>query len=359
MKQLQQELIRAGQFIPGVALEDANDLARTARISASSELKLSSLAPSGETLPLTFSWAMMLPVQPGPMPAVEFLLDASASTTLRAELRVSSKRDNHTPDVTLATQEIQLRPGSHIKLPLLFHQLMDVPRYAFVCLMANPAVSVHLSNQRVTGVLSMAQKFIPAMAKSPRQEPPPDSGIESFEFWLPQRRPAGKNFAMKIAPPLEVFGAANLTNGFARPTNQPNAWVADFAHDQPVLTLAWDKPQTIARIELSFDTDFDHPMESALMGHPERVMPFCVHQVAVAVPAKVLAMAGHANGNGGNCAQSSDTERLALEISDNHHSRQANRLETPVTTERLEIRLVAPDGNIPAALLEVRCYSKV
>ena len=352
MKQLQRELIRVGQYIPGVVLEDTNDLARTAKISASSELKLSSLAPSGETIPLTYSWAMMIPVQPGSMPSVEFLLDASASTTLRAELRVSCKPENHTPDVTLATLEIQLKAGSRIKLPLHFSHQTDVPRYAFVCLMANPAVSVHVSDQRVTGVLSVAQKFIPAMAKSPRQEPPPDSGIESFEFWLPQRRPAGKNLAMKIDPPLEVFSVDNLTNGVARPTSQPNAWVADFAHEQPTLRLAWDQPQTIARIELSFDTDFDHPMESVLMGHPERVMPFCVRELVVAQGVRVPATAGgHSPGNG------SDTERIVCEVSGNHQSRQSIRLRQPLRTDFLEVRFVAPSPNVPAALFEVHCYS--
>ena len=356
MKELQRELLRIGQYIPGVALEVENDLARTAEIFATSELKLSELAPSGETMPLDASWAMMLPVKPGVMPSVEFLLDVSAPTTLRAELRVSNQPDNHTPDVTLATQEIELETGTRIKLPLKFDAKIHAPRFAFVCLMANPDVTVHLSDQRVTGVLAVTQKFNRAVAKSPRQEPPPGSGIDSFEFWIPQRRPAGKNLALKISPPLEVFGAQNLTNGFARPTNQPNAWVADFAHEQPVLRLAWDKPQTIRRIELSFDSDFDHPMESVLMGHPERVMPFCVREVTVAVPAKVPVLAGRHNGNG---SSSSDTERLIFQITENHQSRQVISLKTPFTADALELRFVAPGANVPAALFEVRCFSDI
>jgi hypothetical protein len=332
---LQRGLLRAGQYIPGVVLEDATDLAHTAKVSASSALKLSRLAPNGETLPLDFSWAMMLPVQPGAMPAVEYLLDASAPTTLRAELRVSSKPENHTPDVTLATQEIQLQAGARIKLPLRFNQQIDAPRYAFVCLMANPAVAVHLSDQRVTGVLAVTQKFNRAVAKTPSQEPPPGSGLESFEFWLPQRRPDGKNLALKMEPPLAVFGAENLRNGLARPTCQPNAWVADWADDQPVLRLAWNAPQTIARIELCFDTDFDHPLESVLLGHPERVMPFCVADVEVATST-------------GNVAR----------LTGNHHTRRTLAIKPPVTTDHLELRLVAPCSNVPAALLAVQCYGQ-
>jgi len=355
IQELQRKLLRIGQYIPGVALEDENDLARSAEISASSELKLSQLAPSGETMPLDAAWAMLLPVQPGALPAVEFLLDVNAPTTLRAELRVSSQPDNHTPDVTLATQEIKLKAGPRIKVPLQFDATIDLPRYAFVCLMANQEVSVHLSEQRVTGVMAVTQKFNRAVAKSPRQEPPAGSGIDSFEFWIPQRRPAGKNLAIKIEPPLEVFGAQNLTNGFARPTNQPNAWVADFAQEQPVIRLAWDKPQTIARLELSFDSDFDHPMESVLMGHPERVMPFCVREVAVGISAKVRELAGHSHGSRAN---SSDTERLIFQMVENHQSRQIIRLKTPITTDALELRLVAPHTHVPAALFDVRCFAE-
>jgi hypothetical protein len=159
---------------------------------------------------------------------------------------------------------------------------------------------------------------------------------------------------MKVSPPLEAFSAQNLTNGFARPTNQPNAWVADFAHEQPVIRLSWDKPQTIARIELSFDTDFDHPMESVLMGHPERVMPFCVREVIVAQTQRVPVAAG---GHVGNSKNGSDTERLVGEVTDNHQSRRVIRLSQPVTTDSLEIRLVAPSANVPAALFEVRCFA--
>ena len=352
MAELHRGLLRAGQYIPGVALHDPADLACTAEVTATSELKLAGFAPCGETLPLTSAWAMMLPLPAGPMPTLEFLLDVAEATTLRAELRTSSKPENHTPDVTLATREMKLDAGARVKLPLHFDATLDVARYGFVCLMPNPDVAVHLSDRRVTGVLSVTQKFNRAVAKSPRQEPPPGSGMDSFEFWLPQRRPAGKNLALKIEPPLAVFGVENVTNGVARPTNQPNAWVADFAHEQPTLRLTWDQPQTIARVELSFDTDFDHPMESVLMGHPERVMSFCVREVCVAQGVRVPVLAGGVGEESG-C----DSVAALAELSQNHQTRRTLRFREPVVTDCLEIRLRAPHPDIPAALFEVRCYA--
>ena len=47
-----------------------------------------------------------------------------------------------------------------------------------------------------------------------------------------------------------------------------------------------------------------------------------------------------------------------FEISENHQSRQVIRLKTPVTTDALELRLVAPGANVPAALFEVRCFGE-
>ncbi|HWH70328.1 MAG TPA: FAD-dependent oxidoreductase, partial [Candidatus Sulfotelmatobacter sp.] len=276
---LQRELLKSGQYIPGVALKDAEDLARQARLSASSELKLGEIKPSGQTLPLTDSWAMMLPLQPGVAPQFELILDVEVATTLRAELRISSKLENHTPDETLAALDLKLVPGQRQKVALQFDATIDEARYGFVCLMTNPDVSVWLSDQRLTGVLALTHRAHRAVAKSARQEPPPGSGLPSLEFWIPQRRPAGKNFALRVEPPLAVFGPANLINGVGRPTRQPNAWVAAFEDANPTVTVSWTEPQTLSRVELVFDTDYDHPMESVLMGHPERAMPFCVPQV--------------------------------------------------------------------------------
>ncbi len=332
---LQRELQRGGQYIPGVGLSDSDDLARNAKLTASSELRLAALRPDGTKLQLAQSWAMMIPVNSGSMPRSGLTVDVAEPTELQAELRVSSRPDNYTPDVTLARLTLPLPAGAGQRVELHFDAVIDQPRYAFVCLLKNKAVSVALSAQRVTGVLAVCHKDNKAVAKSSTQTPPPDIGFETFEFWTPQRRPGGKNFALTLDPPLELFRAANLTNGFARPTNQPNAWVAAWTDDRPTLKLAWPSPQRVARIELGFDTDFDHPLESVLMGHPERVMPFCVQEFEIR----------------------DRTGRLLFRCEDNHQTRCTIHLEPPVTTDQITIVLTSPSEQVPAALFEVRCYS--
>ncbi len=354
MAELRSRLIRSGQFIPGATHEDSADLAPSAVITASSELPLANLPPCGETLSLTESWAVMLPVTSGPMPKTTFLIDASENTTLVAELRISEKPDNHTPDVTLRSIEIPLAAGKQQSVELDFETAIEGTRFAFVCLLRNEALAVHLSDRRVSGVLALCQAGNKAVAKSNIQSPPPGIGIDTFEFWTPKRRPLGKNPALRISPPIRGFNAANLTNGFSRPTRASNAWVADFAHEQPVVRLQWDTPQTIATVELDFDTDFDHPMESVLMGHPERDMPFCVRNVRISASTD-----GAGNDSSATTAVASKTSaatRLVAEIIDNHQTRAVIRLESPIVTDCLELQLLAPSVDVPAALFAVRCY---
>ena len=69
--------------------------------------------PRFDLLKLDNPWAMMLPVSPGRVPKVSFKVDVAESTTLRLELRTSSRATNHTPDVTLGAKTFNLKAGSN------------------------------------------------------------------------------------------------------------------------------------------------------------------------------------------------------------------------------------------------------
>ena len=335
IQQLQRELLRRGQYIPSVRLDDPDDLARTARITASSAFQLSTLPADGPVVALENSWAQMLPVVPGPMPKMTLLLDIAEPTTVQVELRTSDRPENYTPDRILETQSFDLQAGRAQPITVAFNTAINTARYVFVCLLKNPAVAVHTSELRVTGVLSVCNTQNPSVSNYGAQKPTQDIGIEAFEFWVPLRRPNGQNLAITVEPPLAVFEPTNVTNGWARPTVGPNAWVAAPGDPAPTLRLEWDRPQTIRRIELSFDTDFDHPMESVLMGHPERFMPFCVKRYRVL-----------------------DAGMQVIATCDsNHQTRNTICLEEPISTSCLTIELLETQGNTPAALFDIRCYA--
>ena len=280
IKELQQELNLIGQSIPGVPTDSAKNLAITAKIEAKSELVLDQIPFDGKWLALDSSAGQLLPLMKDTTYSFEFLFDAEISTLVEVELMTSLKIQNYTPDVLLEKQVFALKKGEQ-KVSVSFKNTLKNDQYAFIIFRKNPEVKIRCSQQRITGILSVFNKTNPAVNNYGKQIPPENSGFDSFEFWCPVRRPEGENIAMKISPALDCFSTQNLVNGFTRPYLQPNTWTAGVNDDIPVLTFEWEKQQTIKSVTLFLDTDFDHPMESSQMGHPEDVMPFVVRDFSV------------------------------------------------------------------------------
>lgn len=334
LNELQRALLRTGQHIPGLRLEDEEDLAHQATLSVSSEFVLHELPPDGPMMVLRHSAGQMLPLPEGPVPQLTFWVVTAQDTTLVVEFRVSSKQHNHTPDNILERHEISLRKGRQ-PVHLAFLEPMPYEGYAFICFLKNDQVSVQYSQSRVSGIMSVFNKTNPAVSNYGKQEPTGDIGVEAFEFWTPERRPKGHNLAVQLEPGIRMFGRENVRNGFQRPTNVPNAWVAAPTDLHPTLTLRWPDVKQIREVVLSFDTDFDHPLESVLMTHPETETPFCVRDFVIC----------------------NDQKQRIYEQSNNHLSQCTIRFAQPITTSSLSIHLNAMNGNVPPSLMEVRCYA--
>jgi hypothetical protein len=334
LAELQKELMRSGQYIPGMVLRDEEDLTGAAEVTVTSKLVLEEMRLTEQAWRvLELSTAQMLPLGAGSSPVVVVYVEALEATELEVELKVSSKAGNFTPDVSLAKRSFGLRSGRQ-ELVLSFGVSLVEECYGFVCLYKNPLVKVAFSAQRITGVLSVFNLVNEAVSNYGRQTPPEGIGMEEFEFWCPQRRPEGLNVAMKISPGLDVFEGANVCNGVARPTVRPNAWVADPNDPAPAIRLTWKAPRQIRRVVIKFDTDADHPMESVLMAHPETAMPFCVRNFSL-------------HGENGE---------VLYAVTENYQTIRDIAFDGPVTTQTLTLHVEHPSENTPAAIFEILCY---
>jgi hypothetical protein len=331
--QLQQRLLRSGQYIPGVAAKDRNDLARTAMVSASSSLALAQTAPNEEMLQLDHACAVLLPLQAGPFPSFAVTVEATEHVSLRAELWRSAKPGNFTPEILLSSASVEVVPGNKQKATLSFNGELTVPGYVFLTFPRNPLLRVAQTDERIPGVVTLHHTMNAAVAKSAIQEPPPNSGIDSFAFWLPRRQPEGRDIALVIDPPLRAFDASQVINGLARPVNSVNGWVPGIEDSNRWLRLSWPKPQQIQSIQIVFDTDFDHPMESVLKNHPESAIPSCVRHFRVTT------------GEG----------TVIAEVSEHHQTRWRLDLLEPLLTNAVVVEILETWGGLPA-VYEIRCY---
>ena len=287
MKEFQKVLVKNGVYLPQTNVDISNNLLQEANITVSSELILNEIPFNGDWRNLSQSAAQMLPLQKGKAPEIKVKLKASEPTKQRVELRISSKYFNHTPDVTLETLDLDLTSGEQ-EVTLKFQAEIPHTCYAFICFIKNEKTEIFTSNTLITGILSVFNKIVPAVSNFGKQEPPYDIGVESFEFWCPERRPKGQNIAMKINPGLTCFSKDNIKTSDYRPVEKPNAWVADFNDKNPTITLSWNEKKEIKGLTIFTDTDYDHPMESAQWGHYDDRMPFCVDEIEVSVDGKVI-----------------------------------------------------------------------
>ena len=333
LRALQAQLSKDGQHLPGQQHLAANDLVQNARVSTSSTLELSSLEANDQWHDLEEAMAMLLPLSAGMTPQFTVEVDAAEASTLEVNLLQPHKNEGFTPGENLGCLKIAVPAGKSQALVDFNLQLKD-GGYHFIQFQKNTKIKLQMSDQRLTGVLSVFASFNKAVATTNIQSPPEGIGVESFEFWLPKRRPAGHNLAMQISPPLLAFSMENLTRAVARPTQSTNAWVACPSDAEPRVTLSWDQAVELNQLVLDFDPDWDHAMESVLMTHPEEVSPFMVTAFTVE----------DADGN------------ILYDCDNNHQAHRVIQLDKPVSTDALHIHIQKTQGS-PAALFRIQAFA--
>lgn len=330
MTALQQELNQKGQTIPHKPINISSSLLKDIRISASGSSVLSEIPATNEWYKIDYSIAQLLPLTAKVNYSVTVELEAQQDTVLNVELRCSKKRYNYTPDNTVEQKEVALKKGKQ-QVTIEFANSLKDSQYGFVAFLKNEQVSIRLSDYRQSGIVTVFNKFNRDVNNHGKQEPPQGSGIDSFEFWCPERRPLGKNIAMQISPAIADFDAYNVLNGFTRPYLKSNAWVANLNDNNPTLTLDWDETKLVHGITLFLDTDFDHALESVQYGHPENIMPFCVQEYSI---------------------RNQDSE-LIYQQKNNHQSINEISFEQPFSTKKLYFEFKHPSSQVPASIFQI------
>ncbi|MDR1919312.1 MAG: FAD-dependent oxidoreductase [Tannerellaceae bacterium] len=328
VKELQNQLMQAGHFIPGIKMENPLDAVASAKITAKGgAFELSELPADGTWRVLNRDSGMLLPFAAGKIPRLTFSVKAESATQIKAGFYISGRYGNYTPDLCLAVKALNV-PAGVSDLSLNFDQSLKKEQYGLVILHKNEKVSVAQSDIRLTGVLSLFYNRT--------QEKNERHGVEEIPLYTPERRPGGKNLALKIVPSIQSFGLSQLQSGAFRPANGTvNAWLAPLSNQTADLTCEWTQPQEIRTIILWFDSDYDHAMESCLMGHPEDVMPFCVRKYSI----------------------TDDQGRLVYETSGNHHSRNVIRLDKSIRSSSLSIRFHRTQEQVPISLFGIQIFA--
>jgi hypothetical protein len=331
---LVQTLLRQDASVLGVANDDPADLARRAQVSASSHLPGVVLPADGDAWPLTCDVGLTLPVQRR-LDTLSLLVAAERDATLTVTAYDVSKPQNFVPNEQLTVVSVDVAAGAERWVDVPLGITFDAPGYAFVVVHAADGVALRRASEPLSGVLAYARLL--AVTSGDANEGHNDQPLRQWNPKPFHRAPP----SLRTAPAERSFAPENVLNGLVRPYGAPNLWLSERldVDPEPWLALAWDAPQRIRRIAITFNDDVNEDLIN-LHHHrtPFRVIPELVRDYEVE-------------------ARTDGAWRPVASVTGNRVRRRVHDVELDGVTD-LRLRVLATNGSAYAEVVEVRAYAE-
>lgn len=338
VERLRQLLLRQDASVFGVRNEDPDDLARAARVSASSavaSIDPADFSPNGEEEfhPLKNDVGLLVPVDPV-LEHVELLMSVPQDTTLTASLWTTGRRQNAVPVDERVRVDVRVTGSPDpqwVRLPLRWAPAE--PESVVVVVGAIDGASIAYRNTQVPGVLTLPH--------SPQADGDANVEVDENErliAWpaIPMR---GRTLRARLHPATEAFRPSKAVGGYQRFYGGPQMWTSApiVAGRTETLTLEWDRPRAIRQVRLVLDDDQDVELNT-LHHHrtPDEIFPELVRDYAIEVR------------RGGAWAEE-------LRIEANRRRQRVHDLEL-AAVDGLRLRVLATNGVEQARVVAIRVY---
>ncbi|WP_199620719.1 FAD-dependent oxidoreductase [Paenibacillus alkalitolerans] len=334
MKQLQQVMLRQDASIIGLHNEDANDLARTASVSASSVYKTLRVENGKETYRLTQDVGILVPVEPR-LDVIELLIDAAEPTVLEAELWDTGRKENYVPANKRTEARVEVPAGTKQWVRFEVPWTPDEPANAFIIIKANENIHLYLSDIPVFGVLSFEKRAKPNAAKTLEDH----DDLQPVVLWS-MKSLVREPFCFRMYPETTAYSEEKLIDGYVRPYGTPHLWMSEpmKAGTEEWVQLEWDRSRAVRQVHITFNDDVN---EDLINLHHHRT-PFDI------IPELVKDYRVEAKVNG---------EWVVLvSVKDNRKRKRLHRLDEPVQSDRIRLVVESTNGSPFAQAVEMRVY---
>jgi hypothetical protein len=250
---LQQTLLREDAPLVGVRADDDADLARRARITASSELTTVDTTPwaTADRFALDRDVAVVVPADPA-LGEVRFRTEADADTDLTVELWTTGRPQNYAPIEHVSTHTAWVPAGrGDAVVDLGFRP--DEPCNAVVVVRRAEGVRLVLTDGHPYGVLALRART---------------ADDEQFDDHIPEedgqpvtdweaRALRGRSFAFTAAGVSDAWRARRVADGHQRPFGGPHMWSSEAGDGAAVLSLDWTEPVDVHQVRIVWNDDVD------------------------------------------------------------------------------------------------------
>ena len=281
-REVQQEILKDGSFIPGICNEDPADKARQATVSATSEAPLA-FTRSEDWLPVDKGRALSFPVTEGCVERVVLALQNNGSEPTAATLFFAScEHPNHfshrTPlaesrvtlapgetEVSFDVQALNLLPGLYAVLvmtdgDLSWRRSASEP-YGTYTALYNPERFFTPTHDTKENLYALQRTIMVTRNAQPVEWVRVQHYRHAHDLNDMDRSCVPVPFA-EISPAQHPYAPQQVTSGTSHTDLLPDLWISDPSQPLPQeLTLSWEKPRAISEVRIVFDTDLDmwHP----------------------------------------------------------------------------------------------------
>lgn len=250
MDELRFVLTKGGHTVLGTPYRDAADLAQSAKITVSST-KATGVTKADGTVRLDSAMALVLPVGKG-LPALSLFAAATEDTELSYRVYLPSNHESYNPETLLTAGSVRVSASAaaeKVNLPLC----LDVQdRYVFIQLEPNDKLSLAFSREMQPMILTLVRR-------KNEHETTWDVEKRCVKDYMYRQPSYSLCFEAEGA---DCYAKENLTNGFMRPYDGANLWVANGV-DGEFIELALDKAQPLDKLVLTFDSGFNRVYKNA------------------------------------------------------------------------------------------------
>lgn len=263
LAELQRTLLREDAPVIGVRVDDPDDLARSARVTASTSqtrlaapMEADAITDPAERYHLVRDVGLVLPVDPR-LDSVSFTVDSRAQTELQVELWHTGRPQNYVPVGLLETRTVTVGVGADLVAACRFDWRPDEPQNVVVIVRANADIDLQLTGERPYGVLALERRIA---ADKPFDAHIAEEDGELLTDWV-ARGLRHRSFVFEAQPATQAYVPERATDGIQRPYGGPHLWAsAPQPGLEQWLQLEWEHAVPVSSLRIVFNDDVDEDL---------------------------------------------------------------------------------------------------
>jgi len=315
ISELQQVLLKDDCFIIGLKNEDENDLARGARVMATSHAQLI-LDPEVREGGLELERGQIFPLSSSYLNTISLWLRSELEEDIEVRIKLSKVSTIWSMNEP-RTENFE----SSAVVPAGYEGWVEFPFNISI----EPHRLYRITISRCPGLFWRMSKPLPGVCAGWKKP-----------HWRRYRyeKPV---YSMKIDPPSYPFTPENVINGYSRPYDWTNIWISDPNEPLPQsITLDFGEPVEFNTIYLTFDTNLHIPYSSL---PPLYRFPECVKDYTIKV------------------GMNREELKEIVHVENNYMRRRVHNFRR-VRARFLEVEVLKTNGDRSARIYEIRVYNE-